>query len=102
MSEVSSPQGVGSGGGGGGGGGGAQTRSHWLWQPVPQYASVLPQQRHSLQQRQLGQRAPPAWLPHCCAEAQSMEAKEKMIQGTGLHPSLLQLLDLDEVRVGYV
>ena len=113
MSEVSSPQGVGGGGGvyggggggggdgGGGGGGGAQVWLHWLWQPAPHQGSPLPQKPHWLQQRQLGQSAPPAWLPHCCPEAESMEAKEKMIKVQAVILSYFKCIAVDEVRVGY-
>jgi hypothetical protein len=49
-----------------------------LWQSVSQYSGVVPHHPYLLQHSPLAHTAPPAWLPHCSAEAPSKKAKERI------------------------
>lgn len=88
MSEMPPPLGLGGGGGVGGGGGpagggGEGDPQHWLWQPGrAQYGAVLPHHPHWLQQSPPGQSAPPAWLPHCSAEAPPNSSSSMKFEST--------------------
>ena len=49
-----------------------------LWQSVSQCSGVVPHHPYLLQHSPLAHTAPPAWLPHCSAEAPSKKAKERI------------------------